>query len=337
MSQGARVLPVRDDASGLRAFIVLDDTTLGPAAGGIRTLPYPSDAAAIADARALARAMTLKCALGGLAAGGGKGVVIAHEGLDRPRAFAVLGRFIDDLDGEFRTAGDAGTTAADLAALATTCRYVHTEEAGLADSVARGLLRCLEAACASRGLPGPAGLRVAVQGCGAIGSAVARALAGAGAVLTLADLEPARAAVLAADLGAEVLDPIRVLTAGTDVLCPCALGGVVDESLASRTTARIICGGANNLLADPGVEEVLRLRGVTFVPDVLSSAGAVIDGIGQSVMGLPDRTSLIDALAVTTREILANAAETGRLASELALERAATRIGRGIASGRVAD
>ena len=61
-----------DEATGLRAVLVIDDDTLGPAAGGIRTRPYLSADDAVADARRLARAMTLKCAIAGLNAGGGK-------------------------------------------------------------------------------------------------------------------------------------------------------------------------------------------------------------------------------------------------------------------------
>ena len=82
-----RCYRVEDDACGLLAFIVIDDTSLGPAAGGIRTRSYASESEAVADARALARAMTYKCALAGLPAGGGKGVVMVREGPDKvPRS-----------------------------------------------------------------------------------------------------------------------------------------------------------------------------------------------------------------------------------------------------------
>src|SRR5687768_6857409 len=88
--------------SGLRAFLVLDSLELGPAAGGVRTRRYPSAESALTDALELARAMTLKCALAGLDAGGGKCVVMDHDGLDRPRAFEYLGRRIEALRGAFR-------------------------------------------------------------------------------------------------------------------------------------------------------------------------------------------------------------------------------------------
>ena len=70
--------------SGLRAICVVDDVRLGPAAGGIRTQPYPSFQHGLADAARLARAMTYKSALAGLRAGGGKIVVFEHGGLSLP-------------------------------------------------------------------------------------------------------------------------------------------------------------------------------------------------------------------------------------------------------------
>ena len=94
-----------DPASGLRAILVIDDLTLGPAAGGVRTRVYPSLGAAAEDCAKLARAMTIKCALAGLDAGGAKLVVMDQPELDRPRAFARLGQLVDELDGGERVEG----------------------------------------------------------------------------------------------------------------------------------------------------------------------------------------------------------------------------------------
>ena len=78
-----RVVLWRDAGSGLEAILVIDDVTLGPAAAGVRTRAYPSHLDALTEVAGLARAMTIKCALAGLAAGGGKCVVLDHAGLDR--------------------------------------------------------------------------------------------------------------------------------------------------------------------------------------------------------------------------------------------------------------
>lgn len=320
-----RVVLWRDPASGLEAILVIDDLTLGPAAGGVRTRAYGSPGEALDDAAALARAMTLKCALAGLAAGGAKCVVLDHAGLDRARAFRVLGERIAELGGLFRTAGDLGTTAADLAAMASRCPWVHTDERGLAAAVARGLLRCIEACAALRGAA-VAGLTVAVQGCGAIGAAAARMLAAAGARLVVADLDAGRAGAVAAETGAAVVAPGEILVAPVDVLAPCAAGGVIDAAVAGAVRAWAVCGAANNQLASAEAEEVLVRRGVLVVPDVVASAGAVIEGIGRTVMQLPDRTPLVDALGATTRRILDETQATGARPSAIARRLARARI-----------
>ena len=60
---------------------MIHDTTRGPAIGGCRLSSYASTDDALLDAVRLAVAMTRKCALAGLNAGGGKGVLIDHAGI----------------------------------------------------------------------------------------------------------------------------------------------------------------------------------------------------------------------------------------------------------------
>ncbi len=332
-AQGTRCLVLRDRPSGLRAVIAIDDVTLGPAAGGIRTHRYASTDDAIAEAIELARAMTLKCALAGLDAGGAKAVVLLHDGMHREDAFEALGRFIDELGGVFRTAGDYGTTDADLARVARRTRYVHLGGELLARAVGRGVVRCIEACLAlSASRPRLDGLHVAVQGCGAVGAATARALAAAGARLVLADVVPERAEALAHELDAGVVPPSRILFADVDVVAPCALAHAIDEDTADAIRAFAICGAANNQLASRGAARILDRRGVLFVPDVIASAGAVIEGVGEMVMGLADRGPLIDALRGTAERVLRTARDDRALtidvAERLARERIAAKAAR---------
>jgi leucine dehydrogenase len=308
--------------------LAVDDTTLGPAVGGMRTSAYPSLEAAVIDAARLARAMTIKTALGGVDAGGCKIVVIDHPGMDRPAAFGRLGQLIAELGGLVRTAGDLGTTADDLLAAARHSPQVNTAHEDLGAATGRSLLRCVEACASEEGAPGVKGLRVAVQGCGAIGGAAARELAAAGADLVVADLDRDRAERTAAATGARVAAPERILLEAVDIVCPCAIGGVVTADLADRLSAWAVCGAANNVLADAAAERRLFERRILFVPDVLASAGAVVHGVARALMGVEDTAPLIDALGATAAEILAAGRKSGRLATELAHERASARIRR---------
>jgi leucine dehydrogenase len=315
-----------DADAGLRAVLVLDDMTLGPAAGGIRTRSYASIEEAVDDAAALARAMTIKCALGGVSAGGGKMVVLDHPGLNRAAAFARLGELVQELGGMFHTAGDLGTTAADLDIMARHCQYVQTRLGELSRSVARGLVRCMEACAQVAGKPGLKGLCVAVQGCGAVGSAVAHELARAGADLIVADIDEELARALAAEIGARVVGADDILTCDADIISPCAVGGVITVGVVDAMRGWALCGAANRIVADQHASQRLHARGVLHVPDVVASAGAVVDGVGQTVMGLADRSALIDALGQTALALLIAGKESGRPTDELAEERAWTRI-----------
>lgn len=323
LGDSPRAFFFKDEPSGLRAVLCVDDLRLGPAAGGVRTWTYESTEAAIADARRLSRAMSIKCALAGLAAGGAKTVISAGHLVHRERAFEVLGERIDELQGMYRCAGDLGTSDVDLEAMARKTSYVHTNSADLSASVARGTIRCLEALAEARGRQ-LKGLRVAVQGCGSIGTAVATALGADGAELFVADLDAERAERCSAATGARVLSANAILRADVDVLVPCATGHVITEDLARQTPAFGVCGAANNALATPHVASILADRGVHHVPDVLASAGAVIDGIGETVMNLDvaGREALIDGLKATTALLLKRAVRERRPPEHLAWEMA---------------
>lgn len=311
---------------GLTAYLVLDSTVLGPAAGGVRAARYPDERSAAVDACRLARAMTYKCALGGLDAGGGKIVLMDTPELDREAAFETIGAAVQALEGELRTAGDLGTSAADLAAMARRTRYVHTDIARLTSAVARGVLRCAEACADMKGRPGLSGLKAAVQGCGDIGAAVAEALAEAGVSVRVADLDEARARAVAERVGGTVVSPRDVLYEDVDLLAPCAVGDVISKGSAKSLRAWAVCGGANNICTDRDAHLALHERGILFVPDLVSSAGAVIEGVGRTLMGIEDRTPLIDALRHTALLILEDARRTNAPPIDHAIRRAERRL-----------
>ncbi|MEO1227535.1 MAG: Glu/Leu/Phe/Val dehydrogenase dimerization domain-containing protein [Myxococcota bacterium] len=322
-----RCMLFSEPSSGLRAILVLDDITLGPAAGGVRTARYDSFSSALEDAFALARAMTHKCALAGLGAGGGKIVVLDHDDLDRGRAFEALGNHVESLEGLFRTSGDYGTTQDDLRAMARRTRYVQSDEVRIAHAVAIGVLRSVEALQQFRGhAPRVEGLRIAIQGCGATGAAVARLFAEHGAELVVSDLVAARAEGVAAETGADIIEPDDILHAEVDIFAPCARGGWLDVEKVNELAARAVCGAANNVLTGIDAARRLQARGILHVPDAISSAGAVVEGIGRTVMGLPDRSPLLDHLGRTALTVLRDARDKGITTHEAAEQVAKERL-----------
>src|SRR5690606_23712792 len=115
----------QDKSSGLKAIIVIHDTTLGPALGGARMWTYKSEEDAVIDALRLARGMTYKNAAAGLNFGGGKTVIIGDPRTDKSEEmFRALGRFVQGLNGRYITAEDVGTTVEDMDTIYQETDYV---------------------------------------------------------------------------------------------------------------------------------------------------------------------------------------------------------------------
>lgn len=324
-----RVVVMHDAASGLRAITAIDNVVLGPGFGGIRTMAYPSTTAALIDAQKLAAAMTLKCAIAGLPAGGAKTVVIDHPGMNRAEAFRQLGRYIEDLGGLYRCAGDLGTTAEDLGHVAEFTGYVNTTGEQLGMSTGIGIVNGIRACADHRGLGGLSGLRVAIQGCGLIGAGVARMLHAAGAALIVADVSAPRAQALAEELGASAVAADAIFTQDVDIVAPCAVGNVISPDVSASLMAWGVCGGANNQLTSNAVAADLAARGILYIPDFLASAGAVIDGVSLSLPGGDSAEQRLAAMYDTARLILREADATGTTTTDVATGIARDRIAAG--------
>jgi glutamate dehydrogenase/leucine dehydrogenase len=322
-----RVLAIQDRRSGLRAIVCLHSLARGPAFGGIRRVAYPSEAAGFADAKRLAHAMTLKCALADLPAGGGKTVVFDGPELQREAAYALLGHAIERLGGDYVCGPDVGTGESDLEVLRRRTRWVNPAGNDAARSTAAGVLAGLRGL--SRVVFGDEEIgrrRYVIQGLGAVGLAVATALREAGAFVSGWDVD-AGARERGRAVGVVLLDESRVMLEPCDVFMPCALGGVLRRDVCERASWRAVCGAANNQLADDGLAALLHDREIAWAPDFVVNAGAVIEGVltvlapgpdvgarvEQRIEGIADRCAkLLERAHAEQRTSLAVALELGR-------------------------
>ncbi|MEQ8312027.1 MAG: Glu/Leu/Phe/Val dehydrogenase dimerization domain-containing protein [Sphingopyxis sp.] len=274
-----------DLEAGLDGFIAIHSTTLGPGAGGCRLWSYPDAGRALADAVRLAEGMSYKNALAGLPLGGAKAVLRKPEGpLDRVALFRAFGRAVEKLGGAYVTAEDVGTSVADMQEVAHATRHV----AGLPPAegcaggdpspwTAKGVFDAMEVAAAIALGRGLHGLTVAVQGTGNVGADLCRRLADAGARLIIADVSPVRRDRLKAVLGAEVVDVSEIASVDADIFAPCALGGVLDRRTVASMKAKLVCGAANNQLANADAAAMLVERGIVYAPDYVVNAGGIIN------------------------------------------------------------
>ena len=325
------VLLGSDPSAGYRAIVAIHDTTLGPGAGGARLWPYTSDAEALADALRLARAMTYKSAVAGLPLGGAKAVIIAPPvpGFDRERLFLAHGRFVESLGGRYLTAEDVGTSTTDMAIVRRETRHVAGVE-GEADPspfTAHGVFRAMQAAARWRwDSDDLAGRTIALQGCGNVGSALARELHRAGARLVVSDLARERAERLEAECGATVVPPEAITEVDADVFAPCALGGSLNGDTIPRLRVAVVTGAANNQLADASAGSALAARGILYAPDFVANAGGVLSA-GPDQLGWPVETAWarIRAIYDTILDLFAEA-ERGHVPPHVAAEQLAERI-----------
>ncbi|RVT85417.1 Glu/Leu/Phe/Val dehydrogenase [Rhodobacteraceae bacterium CCMM004] len=276
------VIFVNDRASGLSAIIAIHDTTLGPAHGGTRAWAYASDTAAAIDALRLSRGMTYKNAIAGLPLGGGKSVILLDPG-QRPSAAALraFGRAVDMLGGRYLPAEDVGVGPAEVREIAAeTAHVLGVAEGADADPsplTALGVLSGMrEMLRRETGRADLAGRTVAVQGLGGVGGNLARMIHEAGGRLIVADMRAERCAAAEAAFGARVVPAEGIHSAPADVFAPCALGAVLNARTIPELGARIVCGGANNQLADEEAGRTLAAAGIAYAPDFIVNAGGVM-------------------------------------------------------------
>lgn len=276
----------RDDASGLNARIALYGALNRPGLGGIRILPYASDAEADADAERLAFAMARKAAALNLPYCGGKTVLRGDPSrIKSPALWKALGEAINSLKGVYIGGEDVNMRLADIATLSRETRHVVGTPDGCgnpAPYTALGVFRAMKAAALHRyGSTVLRERRVLIQGAGSVGMALAELLHGEGAVLSICDIDPRSAHALAERYAARVIDPARAIATPCEIFCPCALGPVITADKVNSITADIIVGAANNQLAETSLGRHLQARGITYVPDYLANAGGLLAGAGE--------------------------------------------------------
>lgn len=279
------VIYCEDLACDLKALISVHNTTLGPALGGVRMWPYVSQQQAFTDVNRLAKSMTYKSALAGLRLGGGKAVIIGNPQTDKSaRLFHAMGRFVDHLDGLYMAAEDVGTTVDDLSLVRETTPFVTGLSQGRGSSgdpapftalgVFIGMQACIEHRLATNDF---SGVRVAVQGCGNVANHLCQRLHQAGAVLTVSDIMPERAQLLATQYDAHVVAPEAIYDVECEIFAPCALGGVLNDGTLSRLRCQIVAGSANNQCIGEADSDQLRALDMLYAPDFVINAGGVMN------------------------------------------------------------
>lgn len=279
------VVYCHDKDCGLRAIIAIHNTTLGPALGGTRMWSYKSEEDALIDVLRLSKGMTYKASAAGLNLGGGKAVIIGDPKKDKTEAmFRTFGAFVNSLNGKYITAEDVGTTVHDMAYVFMETPYVTGIPVSFGGSgdpspfTAHGVLMGIKASVKHKlGSDSLKGVRVAVQGLGNVGYHLVEYLAKEGAIVTVADIDKEKVKKVCERFNLTSVDPEAIITSECDVLAPCALGAVINDTTISKLRTKIVAGGANNQLAEHRHGDQLMELGILYAPDYVINAGGLMN------------------------------------------------------------
>lgn len=353
----SKIVHVYEPAIGLKGILVVDNVAAGPAIGGMRMALDVS----LDECFRLARAMTLKNAVAGLAHGGGKSVLFGDPKMpiaDKERlvrAMACALRHCED----YVFGPDMGTDE--------TCMAWVKDEIGRAvglpealggiplDQIGAtgwGLRHAVEVAAEVAGFT-LAGARVVVQGFGAVGQHAARFLGELGAVLvgaadsrgTLYDpqgLDVAKLMKLKKQ-GKSVIDHAQgqklerdaVIGLECEVWIPAARPDVVTAANVDQLRTKLVAQGANIPLTLEA-EQSLHERGVLCLPDFIANAGGVICGAMEYHGGWKGLVFdvVAERIRTNTEEMLHRMDREGLLPRQAATAMAVTVLRRAMATRR---
>lgn len=275
----------RNKEVGLRAIIAIHNTALGPALGGTRMWNYKTEEEALVDVLRLSKGMTYKASAAGLNLGGGKAVIIGDPKKDKTEEmFRAFGTYVNSLAGQYITAEDVGTSVKDMEYVFMETPYVTGIPSAFGGSgdpspyTAHGVFMAIKASVKEKlGADRLSGLRVNVQGLGNVGHHLVEFLVNDGAKVGVADIDKEKVKVIAEKHKLKIIDPDEIIISECDVFAPCALGAVINDQTISRLQCKIICGGANNQLAESRHGEALRELGILYAPDFVANAGGLMN------------------------------------------------------------
>lgn len=296
-----------------------------PANGGIRWRQYGSRQQQECEAVMLAQRMSLKHGLYNTGFSGGKIVVNSpHLPAQQPDVMAAIGELLNRYNGTMFTGCDINTSNQDMDYLRRFTPWIlnamDSPQIDTSIATGYGVWSSIHKVIALR-LPHIARPVVAIHGMGKVGSEVARQCLSHGCDVVGYDLNP-RAVF---PEGVRRVDETQLFEQPSHVLCIASLSGILNSDNVTQVNTHWVVSSANSPFNSPVAEDVLMARGVHYLPDYVSNAGAVIcDSIEMAFTERYNQMSqdqvnayVYSVIGAKTEELLQRAAllfcEVGRL------------------------
>jgi len=285
-TRGATVIEAPVQQEGVKLYIAIDSDSFKneerPGNGGIRLLNYRSTEDAIDDAVRLAKGMTKKHDMFRTGFSGAKMVVNSEyedlSNIERKGLMEDTAKALEALDGCMYTGCDLNTNDLDMDYLteATGNKYVLAGRDSKVDTniaTAASVIGSILGVIDAKGEKDISELTFTVQGCGKVGSTVAKELVRYGAkCVQTCDIYPELAVI-------EGCNTIKDwTTTPCDFLVPCANSLAITENVAANFPRylQFCCGATNSPFKNDEARAIFDDRDVIHIPESISSAGAIL-------------------------------------------------------------
>ncbi len=349
-----KVLTVYDSKLGMKGFVVIDNTALGPGKGGIRMTPTVT----VEEVAKLARVMTWKCALADLPFGGAKSGIVADTRKisqnEKLRLVNSFGRSLSSISPkEYIAAPDIATGEVEIAefvkAVGSTKAATGKPKSmgGLPHelgSTGYGVYHATEVAAEFINLDLKKG-GVAIEGFGNVGSFAAMHLANAGAkIVAVSDskgliynnkgLDINKLIEIKKNTGSVINYPDgktlpinEIISLQADVLIPAAIPDLIRREDVNKVKAKLIVEGSN-IPIKQDVESLLSKKKILVVPDLVANAGGVISSYVEHIQGSEQQMfELVEKKIKTNTLQVLKSMESDMCARCAALDIAKKRVG----------
>jgi glutamate dehydrogenase/leucine dehydrogenase len=311
------VVKIYDSELGMKGYLVIDNTVLGPGKGGIRMTPDVTEE----EVRRLARAMTFKNALAGIPFGGAKSGIKWPGGNDltikkkfiqsfakKVKIFApkkyIAGPDVNTSEREMQwfveATGDWKTATGKPANLCMQMFGKPGQKCGIPHEFGSTGFGVAQATAVASKIAGYdlKNLTVAIHGFGNVGTFTYRILNNLGAkVIALADKNGAIFSEEGFDRKEleEIIENKKNLTeykrgkviknedfwkVPADILIPASVTDVINQTNKDKIKSKIIIEAANIPMSED-VENELFQRGILIVPDIIANSGGVVSSYAE--------------------------------------------------------